>query len=120
MCKLSHCNNKNNFTNDGYCYKHKAWSLEEDHIADHISKYLISIRNTKKDINRIKKVTKLYNYILYKQEFIKNNNKLKTILLQKAIEHKIICNNLKHIDNKYNLVCTKCIISINEILLYYI
>ena len=44
MCKLHYCN-KSIITLDGYCFKHKHYSMENRFVIEHIEKYNLLQKN---------------------------------------------------------------------------
>ena len=86
-CKLTNCN-CNSFTEDGYCNKHRYWSIDTLYVCEHMKKYVDKISNAKTQKIKIKHLVALFNYLQYKETLFEQNKEFKEILLEKINELK--------------------------------
>ena len=84
-CTLTKCKCKS-FTKDGYCAKHRYWSDDKEYICEHAKKYLDKISKSKTQKNKIKHISRLFNYLQYKETFFEQNNKFKETVFEKINE----------------------------------
>ena len=95
MFRLHNCCNPV-ITKDGFCFKHKHYSMEEEYIIKHIKILLSYVNNATTCQKKVQKVIKLFNYLKYKKEFINNHP-----VFKKTVENKIIEIN-NHMKNRYS------------------
>ena len=85
MCKLHYCC-KPTITIDGYCFKHKHYSMENRFVIEHIEKFLRNIKKAPTHQEKVQQAILLFNYLKYKKEFIIKYPKFKKTVEKKMIE----------------------------------
>ena len=84
-CNHYNCN-LDSYTSDGFCEKHKYWSNEQKYITFHINNYLEKIHDAKGKVNKIRHCQRLFNYVKYKEPFLKKNKKFCQVVKGKIDE----------------------------------
>ena len=103
MCKLNNCD-KVEFTSDGYCIDHKNFTITDFQVIYNFIKNRIEELNPITSKNRLKKFIRLVKYLLYREEFLSENEGVLHVIANKIDYFFIKFNNTnlldKHLEDK--------------------
>ena len=82
MCKITNCN-KVEFTSDGYCIDHKNFTTTDFQIIYEFIRDSIDKLNPITSKKRLKKFIRLVKYLLYREDFLYENEGVLNVIANK-------------------------------------
>tara|TARA_B100000768_G_C11271289_1_gene373604 strand:+ start:821 stop:1171 length:351 start_codon:yes stop_codon:yes gene_type:complete len=81
MCKIYNCFNES-LTSDGYCLKHKNFTLTDYKVINDYIKKTIEKINPIDTKSRLKSFLRLNKYLMHRIDYIKSTNLINTMILK--------------------------------------